>query len=168
MKPKDLEAIFQALNEAGSRYVIEGGLAVVLHGYGRMTADVDLVVDLNPENSLNTLRALESIGYRPRIPVTSVQFSDSEVREGWILEKGMTVLNLYSDQHPQTSIDVFVAEPFDFDSVYQKAEVQYLDNGTGLRYVDLATLLNMKQEAGRDKGLIDIEQLHMIRCLEEG
>jgi predicted nucleotidyltransferase len=40
------EPLFKALNDAGIRYVVVGGLAVVLHGHARLTADVDLVVDL--------------------------------------------------------------------------------------------------------------------------
>ena len=40
------EPVFLALNEAGVRYVIVGGLAVVLHGYPRFTADLDIVLDL--------------------------------------------------------------------------------------------------------------------------
>ncbi|MBA3317825.1 MAG: tetratricopeptide repeat protein, partial [Gemmatimonadales bacterium] len=41
-----LESLFKALNEEGGRYVLVGGLAVVLHGHLRATGDIDLVVDL--------------------------------------------------------------------------------------------------------------------------
>ncbi len=34
------EPIFEALDESGAQYVVVGGLAVVLHGYARLTADV--------------------------------------------------------------------------------------------------------------------------------
>ena len=33
------EPIFQALNDAGARYVVVGGLAVVLQGHARLTVD---------------------------------------------------------------------------------------------------------------------------------
>ena len=39
--------IFQLLNEAKVRYVVVGGIATILHGYVRLTADVDLVIDLH-------------------------------------------------------------------------------------------------------------------------
>ena len=39
------EPVFRALNATGVRYVV-GGLATVLHGSARFTADADLVVDL--------------------------------------------------------------------------------------------------------------------------
>jgi hypothetical protein len=41
--------VFEALNGMQVRYVVVGGLATVLHGYARLTADIDLMVDLEPE-----------------------------------------------------------------------------------------------------------------------
>ena len=46
MKFSTLEAIFETLDRAGVRYLIAGGVAVNIHGYQRMTADLDLVVQL--------------------------------------------------------------------------------------------------------------------------
>jgi hypothetical protein len=50
------EPVFLALNNAEVRYVVVGGLATVLHGYARLTADIDLVVDLAPRFALPRLR----------------------------------------------------------------------------------------------------------------
>ena len=52
------EPIFQILNTARVRYVVVGGLATVLHGYARLTADVDLAVDLAPEEATKMIQAL--------------------------------------------------------------------------------------------------------------
>lgn len=46
MKLTSCEAIFRALNEAGVRYLLVGGLAVNAHGYLRFTKDVDLTIDI--------------------------------------------------------------------------------------------------------------------------
>jgi hypothetical protein len=43
--------VFEALNHMQVRYVVVGGLAAVLHGYARLTADIDLMVDLEPEEA---------------------------------------------------------------------------------------------------------------------
>jgi hypothetical protein len=43
MPPSDFEVIFQALELAGVRFLVVGGVAVVLHGHARFTADLDLV-----------------------------------------------------------------------------------------------------------------------------
>jgi len=50
MKVASFEAIVHALNQAGVRFIVVGGLAVNAHGYLRFTNDVDLVVRLSREN----------------------------------------------------------------------------------------------------------------------
>lgn len=37
--------LFRVLNASGTRYVVVGGVATVLHGYPRLTADVDHLSD---------------------------------------------------------------------------------------------------------------------------
>ncbi len=45
MEVRSIEAIVRSLNDAGVRYLIAGGLAVIAHGYTRVTQDVDLILD---------------------------------------------------------------------------------------------------------------------------
>lgn len=54
----DLARIFQALNAAEARYVLIGGFAVIAHGAGRTTQDVDLLVDDAPANVARVTQAL--------------------------------------------------------------------------------------------------------------
>jgi hypothetical protein len=56
--PEDVVRICRALNEAGARYLLIGGFAVVAHGAGRLTKDIDLLVDDSPENIARVKRAL--------------------------------------------------------------------------------------------------------------
>jgi predicted nucleotidyltransferase len=56
-----IEAVLAALNEAEVRYLVAGGVAVVLHGHLRTTADLDLIVDLHAENTAKVVTALESL-----------------------------------------------------------------------------------------------------------
>ena len=44
------EPIFAALENGTVRYVVVGGMATVLHGYARLTADVDIIVDQEDGN----------------------------------------------------------------------------------------------------------------------
>ena len=78
-------------------------------------------------------------------------------------KKGMKVLNLWSDGHLDTSIDIFVTEPFNFDAEYEQAYVQELIPGRPLRVARLDTLITMKRMAGRGKDLADIAELENIR-----
>ncbi|MBI5673769.1 MAG: hypothetical protein HZC50_11145 [Nitrospirae bacterium] len=69
------------------RYVVVGGVATLLHGYARLTADVDLAVDLAPQEALKMIRALAGKGFRPQAPVSAEMFADPVVREEWLQEK---------------------------------------------------------------------------------
>ena len=107
MRLTSVEAIARALNDARVPFIVVGGLAVNAHGYGRATADIDLVMRLAPDIIQGGFRALQALGYGPRVPVTAEGFSDPRERARWITEKGMTVLTFYSDAHRETPVDVF-------------------------------------------------------------
>jgi hypothetical protein len=57
-EPDDVIRICRALNESGARYLLIGGFAVVAHGAGRFTKDIDLLVDDAPDNVVRVKRAL--------------------------------------------------------------------------------------------------------------
>jgi hypothetical protein len=158
MKLASFEAIVSALQDADVRYLVAGGLAVNVYGYLRYTKDVDFVVQLLPENIIRTFAALRTLGYKPLVPITAEQFSDATLRESWIRDKGMKVLQFWSDNHLETPIDVFVSEPFDFDEEYQHALFKPLGH-LSVRFVSIPTLIKMKQATGRPEDKIDIEFL---------
>lgn len=157
-----LESIVAILNQYQVRYLIVGGVAVAAHGYGRVTFDVDLVVQLSPKNVEQAIRALEALDYKPVVPVNAVDFADPEIRKEWIAEKNMVVFSLRSAQHPETPVDLFVSEPFDFDVEYDRALVGQLAPGQEVRFVCLETLIRMKQATGRPKDEEDVRQLQLI------
>jgi hypothetical protein len=167
MEVRSIEAVIRALNESGAHYVVVGGLAVNAHGYERLTRDLDLVIGLRPDNILRGLRALLAIGYSPSIPVTPEQFADRSVRETWRREKLMLVLKLWSDLHRRTPLDVFVYEPFDFESEYDRALRMEVAPGLAAPFVTLDTLLAMKRQAARPQDLMDIAALEETNKMRE-
>ena len=166
MKLASFEAVVRALQNAGVRYLVAGGLAVNAHGYLRFTHDVDLVIQLRPDNIIPAFGALASLGYQPRVPVTAVQFADDAQRRQWVSEKGMMVLNFHSETHRETPLDVFVSEPFDFDREYDAVPQQDLAPGLCVRFVSIPVLIAMKEAAGRPRDTDDIQHLRWI--MEEG
>ncbi|MEK7678266.1 MAG: hypothetical protein AAB676_20745 [Verrucomicrobiota bacterium] len=46
----DLLLLCRRLNDAGAKYIVIGGWAVIQHGFGRTTTDIDLLVDASREN----------------------------------------------------------------------------------------------------------------------
>ena len=76
--------IFKALENAGVRYLTVDGVATVLHGYARLTADVDLVVQLEESNCRKAIEALLALQFRPRAPANALDFANQAKREEWI------------------------------------------------------------------------------------
>lgn len=159
------EAIITALSRQNVRYLIVGGLATAAHGYVRMTADLDLVIDLAPPNIQAAFLALDELGYQPRVPITADQFANPAMRASWIQEKRMLVLNLFSETHPLMPVDIFVDTPFAFEEAYEDALCQVLESGYECRFVALPRLIEMKTAAGRAKDLDDLA--HLSQLLEE-
>jgi len=156
------EEFFRSLNEDGVRYVVVGGLAVVLHGHPRLTADIDLVVDLEPDAARLVIRTLTRMGLRPRVPVEPEAFADPSQREKWIAERGMTVFNLYDPANPLRSVDLFVRSPIPFNELWSRSKMIALPSGD-VRVASIDDLIKMKGIAGRPQDLGDIQALEALR-----
>ena len=125
-------------------------------------------MELVPENIARAFRALAGLGYQPRVPITASQFADPALRESWIRDKGMKVLQFHSDAHRETPIDVFVIAPFDFTQEYGRALRGMVEltgfPATEARYVAIPALIQMKEAVGRAQ---DIEDIKHLRWIEE-
>jgi hypothetical protein len=161
MKLASFDSLVSALHSAGVRYLVAGGLAVNAHGYLRFTRDVDIVLQLSRGNIEAAFAALAGLGYRPIVPISAAEFADAGKRSSWEREKGMTVLNFWSEQHRDTPVDVFVTEPFDFEAEYGRALVKPLGS-VGVRFVSIPSLIRMKEAAGRPQDRIDIDYLRKL------
>lgn len=161
MPSGSLEAIFAALERAQVRYLVVGGVAVVLHGHPRFTADLDLVLALEEANVRAAFGTLAALGYAPRAPVAAEDLADPERRAEWVRTKGITVFSLASAEHPATEVDLFVEEPFPFEQAYLRAV--WADLGeTRVPIAGIADLVEMKRRAGRPQDLEDVHHLEAI------
>jgi predicted nucleotidyltransferase len=156
------EPIFQILNTAGVRYVVVGGLATVLHGYARLTADVDLAVDLAPEEATKIIQALVAKGFRPQVPVLPEEFADPTVREVWFREKHMRAFSLVDPTNPMRVVDLLLKPEVPFEELLARSQGVML-NRTKIRIASIDDLIALKRHAGRPQDLADIEQLETIR-----
>ena len=156
------EPIFQTLNKAGARYVVVGGLATVLHGYARLTADVDLAVDLAPEEAERVIQALVTAGFRPQVPVNPEEFADQAVREKWLREKHMRAFSLVDQVNPMRVVDLLLKPEIPFEELLARSQEVIL-NRTKIRIASIDDLIALKRQAGRPQDLADIEQLQAIR-----
>ncbi|MDR9437539.1 MAG: nucleotidyl transferase AbiEii/AbiGii toxin family protein [Thiohalophilus sp.] len=150
--------LFKALNEADVQYVVVGGLATVLHGYARLTADIDLVINLDQKESEKALKVLLSIGLKSRLPVDPMQFADETIRESWINEKNMMVFSFYHPDNPMMAVDIFVREPFPFQGMKERAVLMDI-GGESVPVCAINDLIAMKSNTGRAKDEEDIKYL---------
>ena len=161
------EALFAALTATGVRYVVVGGVAAVLHGHVRLTADVDLIIDLAPDLARRLIGALVDMGFLPRAPVDPVQFADPAVRAGWKAEKGMQVFSMVDRANPMRVVDIFVDHPIEFEGLWDRSEVVAV-GGTTVRIASIADLIALKRLAGRPQDVADIARLEEILRRREG
>jgi hypothetical protein len=157
--------LFRSLAKQDLRFVVVGGVAVVLHGYQRLTNDVDLVIDLEPEHALRFVRALTARGMRSLLPVDAEDFADREIRESWVTERNLEVFSLHDPANPLMVVDLFAKPPIEFDVLWKHA-VRETIGDSQIRIAALDDLVKMKELAGRPKDLEDIRQL--LRIQERG
>jgi hypothetical protein len=141
-EPEDVVRICRALNEAGARYVLIGGFAVIAHGAARFTKDVDLLVDDTPENIERIKRGLGVLADNAAAEVDA-----NDVRE---------------------HVVVRVADEIVVDLMGRACGLSYADAIADAEYVDLrgvsvpvaspATLMKMK-DTYRPQDKIDREYL---------
>jgi predicted nucleotidyltransferase len=156
-----IEPIIRALEDAQVRYVVVGGLATVLHGYPRLTVDIDLVVDLAPEEALKAVGVLTSLGLVPRVPVAASDFAARDKRESWVRDKNMRVFTMLDPRNPMRQVDLFVESPIPFEVLWRRSELLLLE-GTSVRIAAIEDLVTMKRIAARPQDLKDIEALLAI------
>ncbi len=155
------EPLFAALNAANVRYVVVGGLAVVLHGHARLTVDVDLIVDLDPFEAAKAIDVLAASGLQPRLPVNASDFANATVREAWVRERGMKVFSMLDPNNPMRVVDLFAEYPIPFDELWESS-VEFDLRDTTVRVVSIPHLIRLKRLAGRPQDQADIVQLEAI------
>lgn len=161
------EPVFAALDAAGTRYVVVGGVAVLLQGHARLTADLDLVIDLEPEPCRRAVDALVGLGLEPRAPVPAAQLADPARRREWIEEKGMEVFSLYDPANPLLTVDLFVRPPLPFEELWDEADVVRISE-IPVRVASIRHLVAMKERVGRPVDREDAARLLEILRDREG
>lgn len=141
-------AVCAALNAAGARYLVIGGIACILHGYVRATSDIDLLIERTLDNAERVLAALATTGYG---------FArDWNPRE--LLARPITVIG------DDPAVDVFtVAWTIKYDGAVGRSQSAVVE-GVTIPYIGLDDLIATKR-TGRLQDAADIEVLEEIRRL---
>ena len=156
--PTDFIGLFAVLTAARIRFVIVGDLALVLHGLDRLTADVDLAVDLSTDAAKDVVRALTDGGYRAIAPVDPMSLADPNLRREWQATRGMKVFSFWDTTNTRPTVDVMLSPVVPFEDLWSDATTARI-GGVEVRIASISHLIQMKQEAGRPQDLADIERL---------
>lgn len=159
--------VFAALNTARVRYVVVGGVAVVLQGHPRMTVDLDLVVDLAADQARAAVAALTGLGLQPRLPVPAADFADPEKRRAWIEQRDLQVFSFFDPTEPMREVDVFATEPLPLDELLADATVVDI-GGVPVPVASRAHLVTMKRLAARPQDLADVAALEELEAADDG
>ena len=155
------EEIIRKFNNAGVKYAIVGGVAVNLHGHIRMTADLDIVLELEDNNLAKAITTLRESGFSCKIPVDPMGLADSNTRNDWIKNKNMKALNFYRDTE---EVDLVVDSPVK----YEEAEKTiFAVNGINYPVVSKEDLIKMKEVTNRHHDIDNIKKLKILIDIEQ-
>lgn len=157
--------IFQALNDAGIRYLVIGGVAVNLHGYRRFTADIDILLALDEENLEKMTNLMRTMGYIERLPVALRVLSDAKQVQKFLEEKGMTAYTFLSDKGERVDIDILAAASLHFQTFDGRKVMLDIDEGVKVPVLSIQDLLEMKKGANRQKDVEDVAALLELKGL---
>jgi predicted nucleotidyltransferase len=143
----DFAAALRDLDEAGVRYVVVGGLAVVRHGAVRATKDVDVAVATDAENVARVTALVE------RWQATNPD--GTPLRSTALAPGGVLALRT-----PHCFVDILSEQrlPAPFADVLARSDVKRID-GVAAPICSLADLVAMKRAAGRGGDELDLQRL---------
>lgn len=142
---KDFQDFIEALNKHNVEYILVGGYAVILHGYIRSTADMDIWVNKTEENYIQLTKAFATFN----MPVFDMSL------KAFLGNK----FDVWSFGIEPNRIDIITnLKGVVFKEAFQNAKIFNIES-CPVRYIHLNHLIQAKEAAGRYKDKDDIEQL---------
>jgi len=134
---------------------------------GRLTADVDMMLALDPENLSRFVAAAERLGLKPVVPVALTEFADATKVQSWIEDKGMLAFALRPPEKTAPTIDILVKPVVAFDEAYVRRIERQLEDVT-ISLASIDDIIRLKTGTGRQKDEADIAALRQLLRMEEG
>jgi len=140
-----LKDVFKSFQQHEVKYLVIGGIAVVLYGIPRATFDLDILIESTPENARRLLDALLDAGMG-----TATLTSVDE-----ILSNEITIFK------DRVRIDVQISPPgLCFQDAWRRRKIMEYQ-GQSFYVVSLEDLISSKKAAGRDVDLEDVRLLEL-------
>ncbi len=140
---KDFLDFIDCLNKAEVEYLLIGGYAVILHGYIRSTADMDIWVN-------------RSVGNYQRLKVAYQLFGAPIFSQNDFFDERIDVWGIGIEPNKIEVLNKM--KGVEFNDAYPSCNT-FIQNNIEVKYIHLKHLLLAKEAAGRFKDKADIEQL---------
>ncbi len=141
----DFRDFLAAINKQEVEYILVGGMAVILNGYVRTTADMDVWVNRTKENYRKVVKSFHQFGM-PVFDMTEEKFLSDEF-DVWMFGVSPIKIELMT-----------AVKGLQFDEAFTLSQI-HDDGGLPVRYLHMNSLIEAKKAAGRYKDLDDIQQL---------
>ena len=148
------------LADADIDFVIVGGLAMQMHGYGRQTYDVDVALEMAEVNLEKFVSLATQLKLIPVIPEKLESLKNAHQLDRWHREKGMVAFALRGPG--DLVLDLLIRPVVAFDDLRANS-VNKSFLGRKFRVAGLDDLLMMKHAAARPKDLIDIIAIEKLK-----
>ena len=139
----DFLEFLELLDKNSVNYLLVGGYAVILHGYGRSTGDLDLWINQTPENYSKLQKTYKEFG----APIFSAEDFESEKFDVWSI-----------GVEPRKIEILTKVSGLQFDESLRNCNWLEIEKFK-VPYIDFDDLIKNKLATGRYKDLADIEQL---------
>jgi hypothetical protein len=161
------QELFEAFDRKHIRYLVVGAIAMNLHGAPRMTADLDILCDLETDNLTILLDTLAELGYRPRLPVSPGELLDPRQRRRWVEEKSLIAFTFFHPKLPYQEVDLLLQSPIPFSEAFPERVI--IRAGTiQIPVISINHLIEMKRAIDREQDRSDIKTLERIKELKRG
>jgi len=140
----DFKEFLELFDKNKVKYLLVGGYAVVFHGYNRYTKDMDVWVEISPENAIRIVQSLQEFGM-DSLGLTEEDFQ----KAGTFVQIGC----------PPVRIDIINSVAgLDFASAYASRTIETI-GGVRVSMISLEDLRKNKLACGRTQDLLDYEKL---------
>jgi hypothetical protein len=141
---RDFKEFLKSLNSNNVEYLLIGGYAVGIYGHIRATNDLDVWVNVSPENAARIDRALRQFG-----------FAEAQLTPGLFLARN----NVVRMGVPPIRIEILTSiSGVEFELCYAEKEMIPIEEIV-IPVISLARLRENKAASGRAKDLADLENL---------
>ena len=144
----DVMLVLSELEKHGVQYALLGGVAMAIHGFPRMTKDIDCIFPRDPENNARLMRAIKAISKKLRL--------DYLPKKEW-LDKGYSTA-----AEGEIGIDIlFAAASREFRENESHIEEREID-GVRIKVLDIDGML-MSKNTDRPEDIPDRIRLSKLK-----